>query len=347
MSLETASLMTFIVFIESFLLIRLYKNLAGKLNLMDKPNARSSHSVPTPRGAGVVFLFCILPVIGFIFYIEGIGLKPFSLLLAGSAFYTLLGFLDDVKTLSAYQRLLPQLAIAVWLLLSLTNYLEIPFEVKFIPIESQALSFVFGVLFVCWMVNLFNFMDGLDGFLGGQSFLVGLAGYALCVYQGQESLAVLYLSISAIVLPFLYFNWRPAKVFMGDSGAYFLGFFFALMGLLGKIEYNLSLVAQIIVMGTLICDATMTLFFRLIITKKIFKAHMTHGFHLLRHKHGWRTSRVAFLYMSITAFWFFPWSMAAVNKPDYSVLFCFLSYTPFLMFLLFLGAGRDWKSDPS
>lgn len=342
MSLEVTSLILFIVFLESFLLVKAYKGLASKFNLVDKPNERSSHIAPTPLGAGVVFLFCLLPAIAAIFYLEGLGLKPFYILVAGSLVYTIMGFIDDVKALPALFRLVPQVVVSVWILLELTSFLEVPFVVKFLPWDSQLLAFGFGVLFLCWMVNLFNFMDGLDGLVGSQAFVIGLSSFALSLMQENQNVAVLYCLISIIILPFLYFNWRPAKVFMGDAGAYFLGFFFAVLGLFGKIEFNLSLVAQVIVMGTLICDATLTLLLRIASTGRAFKAHRTHGFQILRHKYKWRTSRIALSYVALTAFWFFPWSILAVYYPSIAVFICFLSYSPVLIGFYILGVGRDF-----
>jgi len=344
MSLEVFLLILFILFVESFLLIKLYKQMAHKFKLVDVPNQRSSHVAPTPLGAGIVFLACISPAMGAVFYLEGIGTKPFYTLLIGSLVYTILGFVDDVKALSAYKRLVPQVMVALWVLLELTSYLSVPFEVAFLPIDSQVLALVFGVLYLCWMVNLFNFMDGLDGLLGGQAFILGVLSAALCYLQEESGLAVLYLMISVTVLPFLYFNWRPAKIFMGDAGAYFLGFFFAVLGLVGKIELNLSLVAQVTLMGALICDATLTLFFRLLKTGRVFQAHKTHGFQILRHVKKWRTSRIVLAYVFITLIWFFPFSIATLVWPKYAVLICFFSYAPVLIGLNQLRVGREGKT---
>ena len=256
----------------------------------------------------------------------------------------MLGFIDDLKHLSTKFRLIVQFTVSVGTMLYLTDLMRIAFEVRFLPFDVPVISFVFGVLFVMWMINLFNFMDGLDGLLGSQVFIYGIASYVLCYLTGNSSLGFVYLLFSALTLPFLIFNWRPAKIFMGDAGAYFFGFSFAFLGLVGKIEYDQSLVAQVVLMGALISDATFTLLYRLFKTGECMGAHRNHYFQLLKHKYNWRTSKVVISYALSTVFVFFPLSLIIRDYNQFGVYICLTLYCILgVMFLCFMKRTTENK----
>ena len=263
----------------------------------------------------------------------------FYLFAGGATLCTLLGFIDDIKHLSPVFRLSIQFAISAGTLVYLTNFLRIPFEVRFLPFDIAFISLAFGILFVMWMTNLFNFMDGLDGLLGSQVFVYGVASYFLCYFSDNHDLGLVYLIFSALTLPFLILNWRPAKIFMGDAGAYFFGFSFAFLGLVGKIEYDQSLVAQVILMGSLISDATFTLIYRITTTDNCFTPHRLHLFQRLKDNFKWRSSHIVIAYLLATVFVFFPISFAAIVFPNHALKFCFLSYSLSLAFYLVLKKG--------
>jgi len=315
-----------VVFFSSLALIKAYKKLADTLGLLDIPNDRSSHKKPIPLGAGVTFALCFAPAAFYLRWTGYLSSDSFYLLGLGALFCTILGFIDDLKPLTAKLRLIAQTSVACISMLFLTNMLQIPFEVRFLPFNVPIISFIFGVLFIIWMINLFNFMDGLDGLLGSQAFLYGIASYFLCLFSGNHSLGAVYLLFSALTLPFLIFNWRPAKIFMGDAGAYFFGFSYAFLSLVGKIEYDQSLVAQVVLMSVLIADATFTLFFRIVKTKGCFGAHRNHCFQLIKDNYLWRTSKIVSLYIALTIFVFFPLSLFAIYMSSESVYICFGTY---------------------
>jgi ABC-type multidrug transport system fused ATPase/permease subunit len=324
-----------LVFFSSLLLVKGYQIVASSLGLYDVPNTRSSHSKPIPLGAGITFVISLIPAVIYLKWAGFVTSNSFYLLAAGATLCTLLGFIDDLKHLSAKFRLIVQFVVSVGTMLYLTNLLKIPFDVRFLPFDVPVVSFIFGVLFVMWMINLFNFMDGLDGLLGSQVFLYGIASYGLCYLSGNSALGIVYLLISALTLPFLIFNWRPAKIFMGDAGAYFFGFCFAFLGLVGKIEYEQSLVAQVILMGALIFDATFTLISRALRSKKCMGAHREHLFHRLKDNLRLRTSRIVSIYILLTAFILFPISIFSIKFSNYAVQICLLTYFLLLTFYIF------------
>ncbi len=329
--------------LEYFSLVYFLKIMARKFNLIDKPNHRSSHTLPPPRGAGAIFLSFILLAISSFLPVDSFDYGNLKTLLIGSLGFGLIGFTDDLKRLSALQRLVPQIVISIWVLLDVTEYLRLPFEVQFLPIASPTLAFVFGILFIIWLVNLFNFMDGLDGFLGSQSILIGFLSFILCYLQGEALFGCLYLIISITLLPFLYLNWRPAQVFMGDSGSYFLGFIFAFLAIYSKVVLEMNFIALVILMGALICDSTTTLLIRAYRTKQPLKAHKTHGYQVLKHVYSKPVPYINGIYGALTCFWFFGFAMLAVLYPVFSVYFCVSSYVPFVVALLKLKVGIQNK----
>lgn len=329
-SSEKMIILVSFIFLSSLILVKIYQKIACFFSIYDIPNNRSSHNKPVPLGAGITFSLCIIPVIFYLKLNYSVYSNSLYLLLFGSMICALVGFWDDIRQLHTYFRLFIQFILSLGTMLYLTDGLNIPFNIRFLPFDIAVLSFLFGILFIMWMINLFNFMDGLDGLLGSQVFILGICSYFLSAWSGNYSLGILYLVFSALTLPFLLFNWRPAKIFMGDAGAYFFGFCFAVLGLIGKIEYSESLVAHVILMGALITDATFTLILKVITTGSLFSAHRKHLFQILRYKYLLRTSRIVYIYLIVTVAWFFPWSVLALIFPNYSVLFCFISYASLL-----------------
>lgn len=330
MSYETKLVLLVTVFFSSLILVRAYQKIACILGIYDIPNNRSSHNKPTPLGAGLTFSLCLIPVVLYLKHSSVFYTDSIYLFLGGALICAILGFWDDIRPINAYYRLVVQFCLSTVTLLYLTDFLSIPFDIKFLPFNIPIVSFVFGVLFIMWMVNLFNFMDGLDGLLGSQVFVIGICAYFLSSINNNAQFGLIYLVFSALTLPFLLFNWRPAKIFMGDAGAYFFGFSFAALGLMGKIEHSENLVAHVILMGALITDATFTLILKVISKGSVFTPHRKHLFQVLRYKYKLRTSRIVYIYLTATVAWFFPWSILALIFPNYSVLFCFVSYVSLL-----------------
>jgi Fuc2NAc and GlcNAc transferase len=327
----------------SLVLILLYSKFAKTIGLYDKPNERSTHTKPIPLGAGLTFILCLTPSVFYFKYTGLIESNSYYMLLIGALFCTVLGFVDDVRHLSAKFRLIVQFIISLSTLLYLTNFLNITFEVKFLPFNIPVISLIFGVLFVMWMVNLFNFVDGIDGLLGSQVFVYGLFFSYFCLISNNSALSLVYLALSALTLPFLIFNWRPAKVFMGDAGAYFLGFCFAFLGLVGKIEYGQSLVANVILMSPIISDATYTLILRAQKRKKIFGAHRDHLFHIMLDSKKLKPCKIVTLYSLLTVFLTAPTAYFSTVKTEYAVLICAITYASTL--LIYIWVKKTFKTN--
>lgn len=262
-------------FILTLIFIKLIIKNAKVLGLVDIPNDRSSHTKITPRGAGIGFglsFFLYFLVFDFSFFIE-----YWTVFLAIFLVF-LIGILDDHKDASPKQK------FYVIFVSSIILY--------FSDISIDSLGLFFGFEFYLWYfalpfsmfafagyTNALNLIDGLDGLAG----LVSLIILSTFVYIGYKYDDELILSISSVVivtlLAFLYFNWNPAKIFMGDSGSLFLGFIIALLGIL-SIKY-VHPIAVLYIIAIPILDTVIVMIRRIRYGKSPFKPDKTHIHHIL------------------------------------------------------------------
>ena len=238
--------------------------------LLDQPNARSSHSLPTPRGGGLAFVLVGSPAVAFL----GGWLPVLCLPLA------LVGFLDDRHNLPAALRYGIQVVTVLMLLLIS------PWNLPSIGLLPWLLLLIAGTA----VINFTNFMDGLDGLVAGCMVVL----FAVAALTGMPALWPLVGSL----LGFLLWNWSPAKVFMGDVGSTFLGAVFA-----GVVLQQASFQAALglLLVGTpLLADACLCVPRRFLAGQRVFKAHRLHLFQRL-HQAGWPHAHVSILYIGATA----------------------------------------------
>lgn len=239
-------------------------------HLLDQPNDRSSHNLPTPRGGGVAFVFVGSAAVSF----HGVWLPLLCLPLA------LVGFLDDRHNLPAALRYGVQFATA--LLLVLIS----PWQLSLIGL----LPWLLLLIAVTAVINFTNFMDGLDGLVAGCMAVL----FAVAALSGMPDLWPLV----GALLGFSLWNWSPAKVFMGDVGSTFLGAVFA--GLVLQSSSLSEAFGYLLVATPLLGDACLCLQRRLLAGQPVFKAHRLHLFQRL-HQAGWSHSRVSVTYIAATA----------------------------------------------
>lgn len=238
--------------------------------LLDQPNARSSHSLPTPRGGGVAFVLVGSAAVAYL----GSWLPVLSLPLA------LVGFLDDRHNLPAALRYGVQVATALVLLLIS------PWHLPSIGLLPWLLLLIAGTA----VINFTNFMDGLDGLVAGCMAVL----FSVAAFTGMPALWPLV----GALLGFLLWNWSPAKVFMGDVGSTFLGAVFA-----GVVLQQVSVQAALglLLVGTpLLADACLCVLRRLLAGQQVFQAHRLHLFQRL-YQAGWTHTRVSSLFIAATA----------------------------------------------
>lgn len=275
---------------------KLYINYARQKAILDIPNERSSHTLSTPRGGGVVFVILFLAVIllcPFFFPREA---SLWFALSGGGLAVTAVGWIDDRKTLPAWQRLGVHSLSVLWVLYHLGGMPSLSLGFTSLPLGmfGYVLAFLGGV----WMINLYNFMDGIDGLAAGEAVLVALAGAFLTT---DTPVSLPLFALAASVLGFLVWNWSPAKVFMGDAGSGFLGFAFFCFALYTENTNAMPLLTWAVLVSVFAVDATLTLVMRARQRKRLSEAHRDHLYQQFI-KAGSKHSTVSGVILLATAF---------------------------------------------
>jgi Fuc2NAc and GlcNAc transferase len=265
----------FMVLIGSALLTGWLKNYAIRNYVLDVPNERSLHNSPTPRGGGLAIIIFIFFAIAYSFYVKSITLNV-VLALAGGVIVAATGLLDDHKNLSAKFRIIIY-TIASIIALFFTNS-EYNLYEEFDSIYIKTAFYIITTISIVWLINLFNFMDGADGFAAIQAICASLFSGFLFWDANQETMALVSMCIFCSTCGFLYWNWPPAKIFMGDVGSCTLGFLFGVMAIIGYATNSISFFVWFILLSIFICDSTFTLLMRIAKKEKWYKAHKSHAY---------------------------------------------------------------------
>ena len=272
----------------SFLAVGLFLAVARRTRLLDRPGHRSSHTRPTPTGAGLALILALgatALAVGFEPAIPRLGAEAFAaefrFLLGGALALSLLGLWDDARGVPALWRLLAQLLCAMGLVLTL-------------PVPQPGLMALF-VLALTWTMNAFNFMDGSDGMAGFQTVISGVFLAFLFHLSGDSGLMLASLAVAASALGFLPWNWPPARCFMGDAGSVPLGWLIGGLCLVGLVRDSVSWPAAILVLAVFHVDAGLTLLRRVGSGERWYTAHRTHVYQKLLAQ-GWTHGKVLLTY---------------------------------------------------
>lgn len=317
---------------------------AHKWKLIDEPNHRSSHHIPTPSGGGIGIVLAG-SITGLFLawqfsWVYGAVVLAISCTLAG------VGLKDDRQPLPASLRLGIQMVLGGCLLFVLGGMPELQ---RFVEAWSgRSFIYILLLLVIVWWINLFNFMDGIDGLAGGQAAFMLLAASGLLVWSRPDIIGspalIWMLCIAAAICGFLILNWAPAKIFMGDVGSVYLAFMVLALGLLtirnDWIAVAPGLSMWVILGATFVTDATVTLFTRMFTGKRWYEAHRSHAYQRLTRKFG-QHKAVTMLYIGINLLWLFPLAAACVFMPLWSGVWVLLAYTPLVIGAIRVGAGRS------
>ena len=225
-SLFTPSLLLFII---TFFLLKIFIKKAEKFNLIDIPNARSAHKAPIARGAGIVFGFVFL-IVSFLLNYFSTECDTYNYVLISLVIVFLTGLYDDLKDISSKAKFF---FIILATLLAFIDGISINSLGNYFGYELQLgyLALPFTIFAVVGFTNALNLTDGLDGLAGSISIIMLSGLLYIGVQQGDSILIYIPIFLISLLLSFLWFNWSPAKVFMGDSGSLFLGFTIALLSI--------------------------------------------------------------------------------------------------------------------
>jgi Fuc2NAc and GlcNAc transferase len=260
----------FSVLLSWFLTASVSKYARAK-NLLDIPNVRSSHTVPTPRGGGLAIVI-VLMLAGMVsLFLPQAPIQSLLCLLLATVAFAVLGWQDDKHDLPASSRFLIQLLIAAF---SSTWLLS---EIDGLSLTTGAIAILLlCVLWIVWMANLYNFMDGIDGISAVETIILGTATSYWFAMSGVISIAIICIAVAGAALGFLRWNWSPAKIFMGDVGSLALGAFFAIIAVIGIAGVGLPLAAFLILYAVYLADSGITLLHRMIKREKWWQAHRSH-----------------------------------------------------------------------
>lgn len=267
------------VFLLSLLTVKWFCHFAIRKNLLDHPNHRSSHTEVTPRGGGIVFVGIWILFAFFCVKLKFFSLSHLLTLVPGGIMIALIGYWDDHGHIPARWRFLIQTIAAIVTLTAIGGF---PFfTIGHFVFTLGWLGFAIGLLIMLWSTNLFNFMDGADGMASMEAiFVLGVGGYLLWQVGGRD-LAILAWGLVCAILGFLYWNWPPAKIFMGDVGSTFLGFMIAAFAVAGQVWYHLSILFWFVLYSVFWLDATVTLLRRAYAGERLYEAHRLHAFQRL------------------------------------------------------------------
>ncbi len=305
------------------------------LGLIDVPNDRSSHLRPTPRGGGIGIVAAVVSATTLLGAVGCVSLRWLGLVIVAGGLVAVTGLLDDRFSLPAGVKLVVHLVAAA----SALSVLDSPTSLLGPSAASRVLCFGLLAVGIAWHLNLFNFMDGIDGLAGAQGVFVGLSGAGLLgAYTDRGDLAWFLAGVAGASAGFLRWNWPPARIFMGDVGSGFLGYVLAIAAVATASEYPLSLWTWLILAAAFVVDATVTLVRRAGRGERLMSAHRSHGYQRLAQR--WASHRRATLaYVAINMAGCLPVAWTSVLRPLWAPWLCLGLYLVLAVLFLAWGAG--------
>lgn len=306
-------------------------------SLMDIPNARSSHTIPTPRGGGVAIVLAFTLAL-FMLLFAGLMEIPVFLAIAGAgAVVAVIGFMDDHGHIAARWRLLGHFGASLWLLFWLGGLPVV--ELAGATFDLGWFGHTLAVLYLVWLLNLYNFMDGIDGIASVEAICVCLGAALLYWVGGTLELVWAPLLLSFAVAGFLFWNFPPAKIFMGDAGSGFLGIVLGGLSLQAAWVSPDLLWGWLILLGVFIVDATFTLFRRLLRGDKVYEAHRSHAYQFASRQFGNHLPVTAAVGV-INLLWLLPIALGVTQLGMNSSLGLVLAYAPLVALAIKFHAGE-------
>ncbi len=312
--------------VAGLLLLLAVVQIVSREKLLAVPDHRSSHSQPTPTMGGIAIVVVML---AYLATLTGIDNRLGWGLLTSLTTLALVGLWDDLAPLSARIRLVVHFAaswMVVWVLWPSAPVWLVPL----------------AVLALVWFVNLYNFMDGIDGFAAAQCLIFCLGAQLVAGGVPGWSGEVLWLLVG-VMLAFLAFNWPPAKIFMGDVGSGFLGLLIGGLVLYLWQQNTVPLIASLILLSVFWFDATYTLCVRILTRQEFTQAHRQHLYQHAAQRigHLWTTAAF-FLYAAV---WLLPWAFFSAHSTlTLQIIALVISSLPMAVLCWRFAAGLPQRS---
>lgn len=293
----------------SYLITPLFEKLGFKFGAVDVPDEkRKIHLRPVPRIGGVaIYIATLVTLIASYQYIEHLRIaylyspnyREMVTILVGASLAGLVGLADDFRSLSPMQKFIGQLAASSLLLffgLGI-DFLVIPFMKG--PLVLGWWSIPITIFWMVAMMNIINFIDGLDGLAAGVAAISGMSFFFYLIGKGQLGMALLSIILVGSCLGFLRYNFYPARIFMGDSGSMFIGYFLGGIAIQGvmKSMAAMALLVPIVIMGVPIIDAFFAIVRRYLSRQPLTVADKNHIHHRLLHRGLGHRGAVVLIYI--------------------------------------------------
>ncbi len=327
----------FAIFTISWLLTLAIRQYLLHIKLLDIPNQRSSHTIPVPRGGGGAIVISFSLALCYPFFFDSISFQTILAVLIPGFWVSILGWFDDRYTISALLRLTGHCfaaLIAIYLLDGLPSIIWNSFN-----LSNSTLIIILTSLLLVWLLNLYNFMDGINGLAGIEALTVCISGSLLYYLGGYSGSGLLPLSLAAAVAGFLCWNFPRAKIFMGDIGSGFLGIVIGIL-MIQATEKNPAYVwAWLLLLGVFIVDATITLLRRLVRGDRIWEAHCNHAYqHASRRFNS--HSLVTLSVLALNVFWLLPMAVLVALGYLSGMKALTLGYIPLILLAIKFDAGK-------
>lgn len=297
-------IMLTIVFLISILLTGLIRKYVLRKNILDIPNNRSSHCLPTPRGGGMTFVFLFVILSLWLALQHKIPLSLFYAL-SGGLLVALIGWLDDVISIEPIWRATVHVLAAIWAVYWLGGLFSLGIA-----------GYLLTVIGIVWCINLYNFMDGIDGLAGVEGVFISLCAALALSLLGISGMGLLCFLLAGVIAGFLVWNWPPAKIFMGDVGSGYLGYVFSVLAITTANLNILPLVFWITISAIFLCDATFTTLYRMYKGERWYEAHRKHAYQQLV-QYGGDHKTVTIGIFLINLFILLPTASAMLFKPTW------------------------------
>lgn len=315
-------------------------HLARKLLWLDQPNQRSSHALPVPTSGGMGFVIAFASFTFVLFAWQIIALNELLLLSAG-ILLAVTGFIDDLKNLSIEKRLMVQFAASFFVaFLSETAPVIVFFEDWQISGIASRVLLMLGFL---WLINLYNFMDGIDALAAMEAIFYSLAIALLTLAGGATQVSLVALGLAVALCGFLYFNLPPAAIFMGDMGSNYLGIVLGVLGIHGIASGTITVWTILVLLGVFIVDSTFTLMARMSEGAVWYHGHKTHAYQRAARMLG-SHGKVVAIVCGINVIWLLPIAWMTTHYQNVGLLLTAVAWLPIAVLGLYC---RKWNNEPS
>jgi len=323
-------------FFVSIIFLTLHQKLADKYNFLSKENGLKVPNKIVPTSGGIAMAFSFLLMILVLNYQNDTPSSYLFTLFFGAGTMAFIGFLDDLFSLSALLRILAQILFVTFIIYTFDLHLYYSHLTNPLP---YIIVFAYSLFFI-WVINTFNFIDGADGLLISNTFLISIVSGVYFYLAGEIPSAFILWILASVSLGFLKFNWTPAKIFMGDSGSLFLGSLFVIFMTTSIVKDQISLWTWLILLSLFLTETTVTLFVRLWRRENVLSGrHALHAYQKLVVKTN-DHSAPSKAYLLLQCLWTIPASAASVFFPEISFYIFFTAILPMIFVFYYFGPGQ-------